>query len=105
MLGDERFDVVFRNASAESGAGNFGQIDVVLFRDPPHQRAGAYAVAAVIRLLDFALLLTLHAFLLVTRKIGGEIVAHALLPAPPPGRLPLRRVRLLPRPCDPAARP
>ena len=43
MLGDECLDVFLGDAAAQSCAGNFGEIDVVVLGDLAHERAGADA--------------------------------------------------------------
>ncbi len=46
VLGDKSLDVFLGDAAAEPGAGNFGQVDVVLLGDLADERAGADAVPA-----------------------------------------------------------
>ncbi len=55
MLGDECLDVFLGDAAAQSGAGNFGEIDVVVLGDLADERAGADASLLAIVGLGFGL--------------------------------------------------
>ncbi len=74
MLGHERLNVFFGNAAAKSGAGNLGQVNIVVLGDTANQRARAYAVrlAGLGIFRDCSLLSPLQTFFFVGREIGGN---------------------------------
>jgi hypothetical protein len=77
VLGDERLNVFFGDATAQTGARNFGQVDVIIFGDAAHQRAGANAFLLSLGIFqNCALLRSLQAFLFVGRKICRDLVCQ-----------------------------
>ena len=72
VLGDEGFDVFLGDAAAEPGAGNLGQIDIVLFGDLADQRAGADASLLAGFRYSLPDRWRSQAVLLVGRQIGGN---------------------------------
>ena len=75
MPGDERLDVFFGDAPAQPGARHSGQVDIVVFGDLAHKRAGARSPpsASVRGFGNRALLLALQAFALVFGQIFGNV--------------------------------
>ena len=80
MLGDEGLDIVFGDSSADTGAGDFGQVDVIVFGHAANQRTGANPVLPdFVVFLDLALLLPLQTDLLALGKIGRNLLRRLRL--------------------------
>ena len=81
MLLDVTQNVVLADASAQSGAGHSPQIDVVVARNAPHQRAGADAPSILIAVnrgkLDYLIRLARHCLPLFGTRLRLHLRASA----------------------------